>query len=33
MSDGTAYHKSGRYIDNPNNCMNMIKSDESIRMV
>lgn len=32
-SDGTAYHKSGRYIDDPNNCVDMIKSKEEIRMV
>ena len=33
MSDGTAYHKSGRYIDDPNNCVDMIRSGEEIRIV
>ena len=32
-SDGTAYHKSGRYIDDPNNCIDMIKSGEEIRII
>lgn len=30
MCDGSAYIKSGRYIDDPNNCRNMIKNKESI---
>ena len=33
MSDGPAYHKSGRYIDDPNNCVDMIRSGEEIRIV
>ena len=32
-SDGTAYHKSGRYIDDPNNCLKMINKGEYIKII
>lgn len=32
-SDGTAYHKSGRYIDDPNNCVKMINNNEEIKVI
>jgi len=30
---GSAYHKSGRYIDDPNKCINMIKDKISIKII
>ena len=33
MCDGSAYHISGRYVDNPNNCIQMIESKTQIRIL
>lgn len=33
MSDGTAYYKSGRWIDDPNKCLDMIRNKEDIKVL